>query len=123
MGYGELHWTVDGQEVTYPEYNFENNQEMMVHLLGRWASVEDINCRCDLNGSTALHLAVAFVNVGAVQELLETGNVDKDIRNRDGETAEEICIEVIRTLESPEHAAVFQKYSNAVYEILHMLQD
>lgn len=126
MANGELHWAVDGQELAYPEYNFDNNQEMMASLLERWGSSDEVNRRCDLDGSTAVHLAVAFVNVGAVQELLETGNVDKNIRDSDGATAEEICIEGIHTLKSvaPEHAgAAFEKYKNTVYEILHMLQE
>jgi ankyrin repeat protein len=128
MGNVELWSNVDGQQLLQHECNFANNRDIMIYLLQKWGSSEEINRKCELDGATALHLAVVSANAGAVQELLATGKVDKDIKDIDGETAEQWCIKLIRHLESmaPRYAGaapdVFENSIGPLRDIREMLQ-
>lgn len=77
---------VDGGAVKREEFDMETNRDIMYELLLRWPESQDLNAQCGIRGNTALHLAVAAENIGAVESLVNAG-ADRVIVNEDGETA------------------------------------
>lgn len=49
------------------------NREILIELLEKWNSAEDLDRRCAIDDKTALHLAVEAGNVEAVRLLLDWG--------------------------------------------------
>lgn len=77
---------VDGGAVQKEEFDMETYLDIMYDLLLRWPQSRDLNAPCGIRGNTALHLAVAAGNIGAVESLVNAG-ADELIVNEDGETA------------------------------------
>lgn len=76
---------VTGEDVNPAEFDFDTNADILYELLLKWKSIEELNAKCDINESTALHLAVEVGNLEAVRSLLEAG-ADPRMENIEGMT-------------------------------------
>ncbi|KAL8792124.1 MAG: hypothetical protein Q9195_005299 [Heterodermia aff. obscurata] len=77
--------TDGGALVSRQEFDKDTNADIMYELLRKWCQPEELNAKCDIDGNTALHLAVAAQNIGTMQHLLDAG-ADTTIENEHGET-------------------------------------
>lgn len=81
-----LRSAVDNSSLERSDFSWDHNRTIIQRLLERWDKPEDIDRVCGLSGRTALHLAVATRNLGAVQELLARG-ASNNILDNDGLSA------------------------------------
>ena len=72
------------------EYDKHTNASIMYELLLKWKKPEELNAKCQIGGSTALHLAIEACNLDTVEELLQAG-ARADIVNDKGLTATELA--------------------------------
>lgn len=63
----------DAKILSREEYDMVINREILIELLEKWNSAEDLHRRCAIDDKTALHLAVEAGNVEAVRLLLGWG--------------------------------------------------
>lgn len=77
---------VEGGEMTRQEFDIETNTDIMYELLLKWQGREELDAKCKIRGSTALHLAVEAANSRAVEALLRAG-ADRGVVNEEGKTA------------------------------------
>ncbi|KAL8661569.1 MAG: hypothetical protein Q9202_005455 [Teloschistes flavicans] len=55
------------------EFDMDTNADVMYELLQRWKGREEVDAVCDVDGSTALHLAIRTQNSAGVKALLDAG--------------------------------------------------
>ncbi|KAL8724266.1 MAG: hypothetical protein Q9181_006906 [Wetmoreana brouardii] len=75
-----------GGPVLRAEFDMDTNADIMYELLSRWRARKELDAVCDIDGSTALHLAVQAQNLAAARGLLEAG-ASSHLRNHKNETA------------------------------------
>ena len=80
------------QFVEKEDFDFGTNAEIMNELLLKWKGSKELNARCLIKGNTALHLAVASCNVGAVEALLQAG-ADGEVLNDEGKSPKDLVKE------------------------------
>ncbi len=68
------------------DYDMATNRETMYELLQLFNTPEQLNLRCNIQGRTALHLAVEACNIGVVRELTSLREVDLEAVDEGGET-------------------------------------
>ena len=90
MAYQDVSSVITGEKVKLKEFDMETNRDIMYELLLHWPASEDLNAKSNINGNTALHLAVSSGNLGAVESLLKAG-ADAGILNSDQETALQVA--------------------------------
>ena len=88
--------TTDGNVVERQHFDWQTNQEIMAELLSYFGSPEYLNARCGVSSRTALHLAVANMNAGAVKELVRKG-ADTVILDDSGRAALDIATSIQAT--------------------------
>ncbi|KAL8687743.1 MAG: hypothetical protein Q9218_006175 [Villophora microphyllina] len=86
LGYLYVTRRTDGQPMREEEFDSDTNADILYELLLKWNKPEEVNAVCDINGSTALHLAVYNGNAAAVKALLGAG-AKTDVRDGNGDTA------------------------------------
>ena len=79
-----------GGTVSKWEFDIDTNADIMYELLMKWKRKEERDAICEIEGNTALHLAVQTQNLSATQSLLEAGAATQ-IRNEKGETAYQLA--------------------------------
>jgi len=77
----------DYRAIHFAAASKDNAKELLTTLLDAGADINAVNG----NGQTALHIAVFWNNVEAVQLLVDRG-ADKTIKNKSGRTAEQLAI-------------------------------
>lgn len=82
-----------GGPVLREEFDMDTNADIMYELLLRWRKPEELDAICDLDGTSALHLAVQAQNLPAVRGLLEEG-ASTQIRSYKNETAFQLAKKV-----------------------------
>lgn len=80
MAYRDV-YRVSGEAIAAEEHDFDTSEEIMYELLLKWNDPEQLDAKCAIHDSTALHLAVESTNLSAVVSLLRAGASD-EIRNR-----------------------------------------
>jgi ankyrin repeat protein len=90
MAYQDVSSVITGKKIKIQEFEMETNRDIMYELLLHWPASEDLNAISNINGNTALHLAVESGNLGAVESLLKAG-ADASILNSDKETALQVA--------------------------------
>ncbi|KAL7651567.1 hypothetical protein ACMYSQ_008912 [Aspergillus niger] len=83
-----------GKYLPREDYDFAMNRSIIQELLQSWGNRDIyLNCRCEMHGRTALHLAVEARNVMGVELLLEN-NADPSICDDFGLTPAELSREL-----------------------------
>ena len=93
MAFEDISRADSDQFVEKEDFDFGTNAEIMNELLLKWKGSRELNARCLIKGNTALHLAVASCNSGAVEALLQAG-ADGTILNDEGKSAKDLVKEV-----------------------------
>ena len=82
-----------GGAVTREEFDMDTNADIMYELLMKWRQPHELDARCAIDGSTALHLAVGAQNLGVVKSLIDAG-ASTSIENDNGKTAYQLVTEI-----------------------------
>ena len=87
LGFQGVRRVVDDTEVKRNEWDFDTNADIMHELLLKYKSEEQLDRTCEINGNTALQLAVSVGNVRAAEALMRAGADTDCVMNREGRTA------------------------------------